>query len=55
MAHAASLPAPQHVFAIVIDEHAVGGIGVHRLDKDPVYRDTAEIGYWPAEPYWPAV
>ena len=52
VAHAASLPAPQHVFAIVIDEHAVGGIGVHRLDKDPVYRDTAEIGYWLAEPYW---
>ena len=25
---------------------------VHRLDKDPVYRDTAELGYWLAEPYW---
>lgn len=50
--HAASLPDPQSIFAIVIDEQAVGGIGVHRLDKDPVYRDTAEIGYWLAEPYW---
>lgn len=52
MAHAASMTEPQGVFAIVIDELVAGGIGVHRLDKDPVYRDTAELGYWLAEPYW---
>lgn len=52
VAHAASMTEPQGVFAIVIDELVAGGIGVHRLDKDPVYRDTAELGYWLAEPYW---
>nr|AGC71659.1 ribosomal-protein-L7p-serine acetyltransferase [uncultured bacterium A1Q1_fos_2386] len=50
--HAAGQPDPQSVFAIVKDELVIGGIGVHRLDKDPVYRDTAELGYWLAEPYW---
>ncbi|HMU37397.1 MAG TPA: GNAT family N-acetyltransferase [Pseudomonadota bacterium] len=47
-----TLPEPQGIFAIVADEILVGGIGVHRLDKDPVYRETAELGYWLAEPYW---
>ena len=36
--------------AIVIDDRAVGGIAVVR-QKD-VYRRSAEIGYWLAEPYW---
>ena len=43
---------PQHIFAIVVDEWAVGGIRLKRFDKDPVYRDTAELGYWLAETYW---
>ena len=52
VAHAASMTEPQGVFAIVIDELVAGGIGVHRLDKNPGYRDTAELGYWLAGPYW---
>lgn len=38
------------VLAIEVDGHACGGIGVHPLED--VYRRTAEIGYWLAEPYW---
>ncbi|HEV7350577.1 GNAT family N-acetyltransferase [Telluribacter sp.] len=36
--------------AIVQDDQLVGGIGVVR-QKD-VYRYSAEIGYWLAEPFW---
>lgn len=40
-----------HLFlAIEVEGLAVGGIGIHLLDD--VYRRTAEIGYWLAEPYW---
>ncbi|MCK9579832.1 MAG: GNAT family N-acetyltransferase [Methanoregula sp.] len=38
------------LFAIEADGEPVGGIGIHLLDD--VYRKTAEIGYWLAEPYW---
>lgn len=41
---------PETSFAIVVDETAVGGIGL--LLKDDVYRRSAEIGYWLGEPYW---
>lgn len=36
--------------AIVVDDEAVGSIGVFL--KDDVYRKSAEIGYWLAEPFW---
>jgi len=38
------------LLAIEVDGQACGGIGIHPL-RD-VYRRTAEIGYWLAEPYW---
>lgn len=37
------------LLAIDVDGEAVGGIGVHPLAD--VYRKTAEIGYWVAEPF----
>lgn len=36
--------------AVEVEGQAAGGIGVHRLND--VYRHTAEIGYWLAEPFW---
>ncbi|HWQ63411.1 MAG TPA: GNAT family protein [Methanospirillum sp.] len=40
-----------HLFmAVVIDDQAVGGIGIHLLDD--IYRRSAEIGYWLSRPYW---
>jgi RimJ/RimL family protein N-acetyltransferase len=42
-------PASALLFAIEIQGEAVGGIGIHPLDD--VYRGTAEIGYWLAEPF----
>jgi RimJ/RimL family protein N-acetyltransferase len=41
---------PTSFFAIATDGEAIGGIGVS-LHQD-VYRLTAEMGYWLAEPYW---
>lgn len=38
------------VLAIDVDGQACGGIGIHPLED--VYRRTAEIGYWLAEPFW---
>ena len=40
----------QLLLAIEVEGVAVGGIGIHPL-KD-VYKKTAEIGYWLAEPFW---
>ena len=37
-------------FAIVVNEQAVGGIGLTL--KDDIYCKSAEIGYWLGEPYW---
>ncbi len=37
-------------FAIIVEEKAVGGIGI--LLKDDIYRKNAEIGYWLGEAYW---
>lgn len=36
--------------AIVAEGHGVGSVGV--FVKDDVYRKSAELGYWLAEPYW---
>lgn len=41
---------PQTVFAIDADEQLVGGCGIHL--KEDVYKCSAEIGYWIAEPFW---
>jgi len=38
------------LLAIDVAGEAIGGIGVHPLAD--VYRKTAEIGYWVAQPYW---
>jgi len=41
---------PANIFAIEIDGHASGGIGLH-LQAD-VHEKNAELGYWLAEPFW---
>ena len=41
---------PETLFAIEVDEAAVGGIGL-MLQQD-VDRVSAEIGYWLGEPFW---
>ena len=38
------------MLAIEAGGEAVGSIGVFR--KDNVYRKSAELGYWLAEPFW---
>ena len=45
-----SKPKPSTDFAIVVDEKAVGGIGI--VLKDDVERIGAEIGYWLGKTYW---
>jgi len=37
-------------FAIANDEELIGGIGL--MTQPDVYRYSAEIGYWLAEPFW---
>ena len=46
----ATIDDPTHIFAIDIDGHAVGGIGIH--SQSDIFRKNAELGYWLAEPYW---
>ena len=41
---------PETAFAIVVNDEAVGGIGV--VPNADVERVSAEIGYWLAEPMW---
>jgi RimJ/RimL family protein N-acetyltransferase len=41
---------PQTMFAICLDQEAIGSIGF-RLHQD-VERVSAEIGYWLGEPFW---
>ena len=41
---------PITVFAITVNDEAVGGIGLH--PQADVFRKNAELGYWLAEPYW---
>jgi RimJ/RimL family protein N-acetyltransferase len=43
-------PKPATDLAIVIDEKAVGGIGI--VLQTDVERISAEIGYWLGEKYW---
>jgi [ribosomal protein S5]-alanine N-acetyltransferase len=42
-------PASALLLAIDVQGETVGGIGIHPLED--VYRGTAEIGYWLAEPF----
>ncbi|MGB0390816.1 MAG: GNAT family N-acetyltransferase [Salibacteraceae bacterium] len=41
---------PIQVFAITINNEAVGGIGIH--SQPDVYCKNMELGYWLAEPFW---
>ena len=41
---------PETMFAITVDDEAVGGMGFTVLTD--VERVSAEIGYWLGEPYW---
>ena len=41
---------PNTVFAIVVDDEAVGSIGF--FPQADIGRVSAEIGYWLAEPFW---
>ena len=41
---------PQYVFAAEMDGELAGSCGVHL--KEDVYRCSAEVGYWIAEPFW---
>ena len=43
-------PDPVCDFAIEIDGHAVGGIGI--VPQNDVERTSVEIGYWLGEEYW---
>jgi RimJ/RimL family protein N-acetyltransferase len=41
---------PTHIFAICINNQAIGGIGVH--PQQDIHEKCAELGYWLAEPFW---
>jgi len=41
---------PTEIFAIIVNDQAVGSIGVH--PKTDIHCKNAEIGYWIAEEYW---
>lgn len=41
---------PIHIFAIEVDNKAVGGIGIH--PQHDIMRKNAELGYWLGEKYW---
>ncbi len=41
---------PGIVYAIVVDDEAVGGIGIHPMPD--VHSRTAAIGYWLSESFW---
>ena len=41
---------PGTILAIATSEEAIGGVSLNR--QDDVYRHSAELGYWLAEPYW---
>lgn len=38
------------IFAIEIEGHACGGIGLH--PQQDIYRLNAEMGYWLGQPFW---
>lgn len=41
---------PVHIFAIEINDKAVGGIGIH--PQRDIHCKNAELGYWLGEPFW---
>lgn len=41
---------PTRIFAIDIENQAIGGIGLH--PQADIYARNAELGYWLAEPFW---
>ena len=41
---------PETIFAIASASEAIGGIGLEF--QSDVYRRSAEVGYWLAEPFW---
>lgn len=41
---------PIHIFAIEVDNKAVGGIGIH--PQHDIMCKNAELGYWLGEKYW---
>lgn len=46
----ASTKCPNSIFAITIDDEAIGGIGLH--PQSDIHRQNAELGYWLGEPFW---
>lgn len=46
----ATSSSPLHIFAIDVNNHAAGGIGLH--PQSDIYCKNAELGYWLAEHYW---
>ena len=41
---------PIHIFAIAVNEEAIGGIGIH--PQSDIFIKNAELGYWLGEPFW---
>lgn len=41
---------PIHIFAIVVEGQAVGGIGIH--PQGDIMKRNAELGYWLSEEFW---
>ena len=41
---------PTQVFAIIVNDELVGGIGIH--PQEDIMRLNAELGYWVAEDFW---
>lgn len=41
---------PTKIFAITVNNQAVGGIGIH--PQADIYSNNAELGYWLAQPFW---
>jgi [ribosomal protein S5]-alanine N-acetyltransferase len=46
----ANRDSPVHIFAIEINNEAVGGIGIH--PQSDIMRKNAELGYWLSEKFW---
>lgn len=48
--HFATQDDPVHIFAIEVEGHAAGGIGIH--PQSDIHCKNAELGYWLSEHYW---
>lgn len=46
----ANADTPIHIFAIEVNNEAVGGIGIH--PQTDIFFKNAELGYWLGEPFW---